>query len=162
MSKLISELLGATEPMFSIAIKQLEMASGNPAADVRLTAEIIGKVHLKCQEMGLDPNDSTGAEIYEALINKARIHDEHMCRVIGGSDPEDVATLLPLMKKAVDEMDIPRDCWVLKYDVAKEMLRKTPPPKIMAHLGYDNVDAMLEHEQLAEIYGALRFAEGPE
>jgi hypothetical protein len=162
MSKLISELLGATEPMFSIAIKQLEIASGNPAADVRLTAEIIGKVHLKCQEMGLDPNDSTGAEIYEALKNKARIHDEHLCKLIGGHEPDDVATLLPLIKKAVDAADVQRDCWVLKYAVAKEMLRKSPPPKIMAHLGYDNVDAMLEHEQLAEIYGALRFAEGPE
>lgn len=38
MSQLISNLLGATEPMFSIAINQLEKASGKPGVDVRLTA----------------------------------------------------------------------------------------------------------------------------
>lgn len=47
MSRIISELLGATEPMFSIAIKQLEQASGKPGIDVRLTGEIIGQVIQK-------------------------------------------------------------------------------------------------------------------
>lgn len=54
MSRLISELLGATEPMFSIAVKQLEQVSGKPGVDVRLTAEIIGLVQLKTRELGLD------------------------------------------------------------------------------------------------------------
>ena len=60
MSKMLSELLGATEPMFSIALKQLEQSSGNPSVDVRITAEIIGKIQIKTQELGLDPKDTTG------------------------------------------------------------------------------------------------------
>ncbi len=63
MSKILSELLGATEPMFSLALKQLEAESGNPSADIRLTAEITGKLRLKTQELGLDPDDTTGKEL---------------------------------------------------------------------------------------------------
>lgn len=39
------------------------------------------------------------------------------------------------------------------------MLKKMPPKAIMKHLGYRSVDSMLKRENLAEIYGALRFAE---
>jgi hypothetical protein len=42
------------------------------------------------------------------------------------------------------------------------MLRQMPPPNIMKLLHYRSVDSMLKHENLSEIYGALRFAEGPE
>jgi len=42
------------------------------------------------------------------------------------------------------------------------MLHDMPPPKIMEHLGYQSVDSMLKRENLYEIYGALRFAEGPD
>lgn len=53
MSRLISELLGATEPMFSMALKQLENVSGKPSVDVKLTAEIIEKVKLKTKTWDL-------------------------------------------------------------------------------------------------------------
>ena len=78
MSKLLSDLLGAAEPMFSLAIKQLEADSGNPSADIRLTAEITGKVYLKTQELGLDPDDTTGRELYHALLNLIEKQDEHL------------------------------------------------------------------------------------
>jgi hypothetical protein len=39
------------------------------------------------------------------------------------------------------------------------MLRHTPPQNIMKRLGYRSVESMLKRENLAEIYGALRFAE---
>jgi hypothetical protein len=162
MSKLLSELLGATEPMFSLALKQLEEASGLPSVDVRLTAEIVGKVRLKTQELGLDPDDTTGKELYFGLMNKIEKHDEHLVKQIGGKDPNDSAALMPLMKQAWDGVDTPKSCWVLKYSVAKTMLKKMPPKQIMKHLGYRSVDSMLKRENLAEIYGALRFAEKPE
>ncbi len=159
MSKMLSDLLGATEPMFSLALKQLEAASGNPSADVRLTTEIMGKVRLKTQELGLDPDDTTGKELYHALLNLIQKQDEHLVKQIGGSDPTDVATLMPLMKKAWEDVKTNKNCWVLKHSVAKAMLKKTPPKAIMKHLGYRSVDSMLKRENLGEIYGALRFAE---
>jgi hypothetical protein len=162
MTKILSELLGATEPMFTIALQQLEKASGNPGADVRLTAEIIGKVHLKTRELGMDPRDTTGKELYHALLNLVEKHDEFLVRRIGGKNPHDVQDLIPRIKTAIEELDIPKTCWVLKHSVAKRMLKAMPPKNIMKHLGYRSIDSMLKRENLAEIYGALRFAESPE
>lgn len=162
MSRIISELLGATEPMFSIAVKQLEQASGKPGVDVRLTAEIIGQVQQKTKELGLDPKDTTGKELYAALLDKVRKSEKSLAEAIGGKDPANVAEMMPLMKKAAETAKTPRKCWVLKKSVAKEFLKKTPPPQIMKRLGYKSIDSMLKNENIFEIYGALRFAEGPE
>jgi hypothetical protein len=63
------------------------------------------------------------------------------------------------MKKAAEDVKIPRTCWVLKKEVACDFLRRTPPPTIMAKLGYGDVNDMLNNENIFEIYGALRFAE---
>jgi hypothetical protein len=100
MSKFLSQLLGATEPLFSMSLKQLEDASGNPSADVRLTAEILGKVRLKTEELGLDPDDTTPRELHAALIGLIERHDKHLVRHIGGKDPQNAEELMPLMRKA--------------------------------------------------------------
>lgn len=162
MSKMLSELLGAKEPLFTNAIRQLEKESGNPSADIRLSAEITGKVLLKTKELGLDPDDTTGEELYYALLNLIEKHDQHLVKQIGGSDPNDFETLMPLMKKTWDDFEAPKAAWVIKKSVAKRMLKKLPPPTIMKTLNYRSIDSMLKNENLFEIYGALRFAETPE
>ena len=161
MSSFLADLLGATEPLFSLSVKQLEEASGRPGADVRLIAEIIGSVRLKTKELGLDPDDTTGEELYMALLNRIEKDDDHLVKQIGGKDSEDARALMPLMKKAWEKVDTPKSAWVLKHSVAKAMLKKLPPANIMKHLGYKSVDSMLKRENLNEIYGALRFAETP-
>ncbi len=65
---------------------------------------------------------------------------------------------MPLMKSAWESVKTPKTAWVIKHS----MLKKLPPPSIMAHLGYKSVDSMLKRENLDEIYGALRFAETPD
>ena len=162
MSKLITQLLQAKEPLFSIALKQLEQASGNKGVDVRLTAEIIEKKNDRIKKLGLDPTDTTGPELYRALLQQAKVHDEHLAKQIGANDPEDVHAIIPLAVEAVNKVDMPRTVWVMKDEVAKKFLRETPPVRIMERLGYDDVNEMLEKENLYEVYGALRFAEDDE
>jgi hypothetical protein len=132
-----------------------------PAADVHLIAEIREKTHQKLRELGLDPKDTTGPELYQALLNKIREHDTHLAKQLGADSPDDVQALIPLMKKAVEEAKVPRKAWVLKKSVAKRMLQETPPQNIMKHLGYSSVDSLIKRENLFEVYGALRFAESP-
>lgn len=162
MANLLRDLLDAKEPLFSLSLKQLEEASGKKGIDTKLIGDIIEKTHQATRRLGLDHGDTTGRELYQALLAKIKEHDAHLARAIGGQDAQDVQTLLPLIKKAVEDADVPKSCWVLKRSVAKEMLRKTPPPTIMKLMGYRSVDSMLKHENLAEIYGALRFAESPD
>src|ERR1700741_593270 len=159
MTKVLSELLAAEEPLFGMAIKQLEQASGDTSVDVRLTAEIIGKVHMKMRALGLDPRDTTGRELYRALFNLVQQHDRFLAQRIGIEDPEDVAKLLPRIKETVEALDVPKKAWLLKHSVAKRLLKATPPKKVMKQLGYRSIDSMIKREPVGEIFCAIRFLE---
>lgn len=161
-SKFLRDLLDAKEPLFSKSLLQLESVTHKQGVDTRLIAEIHKKVATAILQLGLDHSDTTGPELYNALLVKIAQHDEHLAKQIGGPNAYDVQALLPLIKKAAEAVKIPRDCWVLKKSVAKEMLRQTPPPNIMKRLKCRSIDSMLKRENLFEIYGALRFAESPE
>lgn len=162
MAKFLSDLLNAKEPLFTKSLQQLEDASHKQGVDVKLIGEIHTKARNSIKALGLDPADTTGPELYHSLNAKVKDHDVLLAKKIGGSYDMPVQELLPLIKAAVEKVKMPRDAWVLKKSVAKEMLRKNPPKNIMKRLGYRSVDSMLKRENLAEIYGALRFAEDGE
>lgn len=159
MSRLLSELLAAEEPMFGMAIRQLEQAGGNTSVDVRLTAEIVGKVHTKIRSLGLDPKDTTGAELYQGLFNLVKKHDVFLAERIGGVDPEDVAAMLARITEVIEALDVPKKAWVLKHSVAKKLLKSMPPKHVMKQLGYRSIDSMVKRESTAELFGAIRFME---
>jgi hypothetical protein len=159
MSRLLSELLAAEEPLFSMAIKQLESAAGNTSVDVRLTAEIVGKVHMKVRSLGLDPRDTTGPELYRALFNLTAQHDLFIARRIGIDDPYDVQAVLSRIAETAAALDVPKTAWVLKTSVAKRLLRQTPPKNVMKQLGYRSVDSMIKRESIGELFSAMRFLE---
>jgi hypothetical protein len=158
----LRDLLDAREPLFTESLRQLEAASHSTGADAKLAADIHTAAARAMRQLGLDERDTTGPELYHALIAKIKDHDAHLARSIGGANTMKVSELLPLMKAAAEKVKTPRDAWVLKKSVAKDMLRHMPPLNIMKMLGYRSVDSMLKRENLAEIYGALRFAETPE
>ncbi|MDX1765635.1 MAG: hypothetical protein R3313_01635 [Candidatus Saccharimonadales bacterium] len=159
MSKFLSELLDAKEPLFSLSLTQLEKSSGAKARDNQLKAKIIERAHLAIKELGLDHQDTTGPELYQALMNKIEAHDAVLAEKIGTTAAASPATISQALKHAIEETEINKQCWVLKRSVAKEILRKTPPKNIMKVLGYRSIDSMIKNENLAEIYGAIRFAE---
>lgn len=162
MAKVLRDLLDAEEPVFSLSLRQLEKASGNHGTDAQLIGEIADKFHRGIESLGLDSQDTTGPELYTALMNKAATDNQRVAKLIGGKNPDNIGEMVPLMVHAVEQMDIDRSCWVLKHAVAKRLLKQMPPQKLMAHLGYRSIDSMLKHEDLDEIYTALRFSEGGE
>lgn len=162
MTKVLSELLAAEEPLFGMALKRLEQASGNSSVDVRLTAEIIGKVHMKMRALGLDPSDTTGRELYRALFNLVKKHDEFLAARIGAEDSADVQKVLPRIKEVAEALDIPKRAWLIKHSVAKRLLKANPPKKVMAQLGYRSIDSMIKREPVGEIFGAIRLLESLE
>lgn len=159
---MLSELLGASEPMFSLSLKQLEAESGRPGVDVRLTAEILGKIKLKTDELRLDPDDTTPLELYRALENRVAEDNKRIKTKLLGldADNDNIRDLVPQMVKIVKQAEIPKRCWALKRSAAKRLLKKMPPVKMMKHLGYRSIDSMLKHEPFDEMYTALRFSEG--
>jgi hypothetical protein len=162
VSRLLSELLAAEEPMFGMAIKQLEQASGNMSVDVRLTAEIVGKVHVKMKALGLDPQDTTGKELYQGLLGMLQRHDAFLAKRIGIQDGNNVAHVLERIAETVQALDVPQNAWVLKPSVAKRLLKATPPKNVMKQLGYRSLDSMIKREPIGELFGAIRFMESAE
>lgn len=160
MSKFLRDLLDAEEPIFSVALTQLEAASGRPGADARLIGEMTEKSHARMREMGLDPSITTGKEFYQALLSRVASDNERVTKLIGGTDSSDVRSLVPLMIEAADGVEFDRKVFVLKHDKAKDLLRQMPPEKLMEKLGYKTPDEMFEQEDFDEIYTALRFSEG--
>lgn len=162
MSRMLSELLGAAEPMFTIALKQLEQASGNTSADVRLSAEVVGKARLATRSLGLDAHDSTGKELYFGLLDITRRHDRFLAAKLGAKDPENVQDVLSRLQQAAQHLNVPKHAWVLKHSVARRLLKATPPKKVLKFLGYRSVDSMLKRESVTELFAAIRLLESAE
>lgn len=162
MAKTLRDLLDAEEPIFTLSLRQLERASGEQGTDARLIGEISEKMRHGIESLGLDPHDTTGPELYSTLMSRMKAENQRVTELIGGKDPDNVTEMVPLIVKAVQDMDINTSCWVLKRSVAKRLLKEMPPEKLMKHLGYRSVDSMLKHESIDEVYTALRFSEGGE
>jgi hypothetical protein len=162
MSKILRDLLDAEEPIFSLSLRQLETASGHKGVDAALIGEISRKMRESMIALNLDPDDTTGPELYNALMVRMKVDNDRVTKIVGGTDADDVKQMVPLMVKAVEALPINRQVWVLKRSVAKRLLKTMPPQQLMKHLGYRSVDSMLKHENIDEVYTALRFSEGGE
>lgn len=67
MARFLQDLLDAKQPLFAVAMRNLEQATGHDGVDVRLVGDIITKAHIVMRTMGLDPSDTTPQELYSAL-----------------------------------------------------------------------------------------------
>ncbi len=157
----LAQFLKAKEPLFEHSLLQLEQRTGKKGIDAALTAEIATKAAQTMTALGLNAS-CTGPELYTALIEKIRQHDEHFARALGGDDPSDVARMIPLIVAAAKKVDMPRRGFFIKKEVAADMLTKNPPTAILERLGYHDVKTMLAHEDLHEIFLALRFGQDPD
>jgi hypothetical protein len=157
----IAKFLQAKQPMFDTALAQLEARTGRTGMDAKLTAEIAQKAAALTRQLGLAP-DCGGPELYAALTTKIKEQDAHLAATLGGDDPENVTHMVPLAIRRLEQIQMPRDCFALKHEVAARMLAKRPPEQLMKRLGYTSCDDMLAKEELAELFIAIRFTEGPE
>jgi len=162
MSKLLRDLLQAQEPLFTQSLRELEIDTGKKAIDLKLTAEIIEKTQAAIRSLGLDTKDTNDKELFHALEHRVAEHNKHLAMSLGSSDDAPVKELVPKLVEVANQANIPRQAWVLKKSVAKELLREMPPKVMMKHLGYRSIESMFKNENFSEIYTALRFSEGDE
>ena len=158
MSKRISRLLDEPENQVAKLITKLEDKNGYPSHDARLLAETVQRVRSKLEDLNLDPDDTTGEELYHALQVKferdSRLFDEYY-----GAEkltPDEKAA--KAIKLVAPYAEAARQ-WGLKNKSAKDVLRRLPPKKLMKHLNYRSIESMLKREDMAEIYLALAYFE---
>ncbi len=160
MSRL-SLFLQAKEPLFDHALDQLEKRSGNKGADVKLTAELAEKSVKFAKNIGLEP-DCSGQELYSALTKLIEEQDAHLAKKIGGTIVTNVNEMVPLAIRRLEQIQMPRDCFAMNYKKAAQILKERPPQELMKRLGYESVEDLVEKEDLAELFIAIRFTEGPD
>lgn len=162
MATFLRNLLDAEEPLFGLSLTQLEKASGRHGVDAKLIADISEMAHENMRSLGLDSKNTTGPELYHALLARVAKDNTRLAEIIGAKDAEDVRHMIPYMVAAADKVTFNRKVFVLKHEKAKEFLKVMPPRTLMAKLGYATVEEMLAGENFDEMYTALRFSEGPE
>lgn len=159
MCKLIAELLGTDKRVLQEILKRMELSSGAPGVDVRLTAEIYGSLRMKSRELGLDPNDTTPQELYGALLNLTALHDKFLAAKIGVHDRHNPDSVLPAVIDCINKMALPKQVWALKQSAGKRLLRTMPPKTLMAKLHYRSVDSMLKREPISMLLTVARHVE---
>lgn len=161
MTRFLSRALGAQEPAFSQGIQQLEQAAGRPGTDIRLTADIMRRARGKIAELGLDPNDTTGRELYSALQERLKRDEQTVRQTLGLSSDSSADEIIGRIQNFLENHDSPKLCFALKSSVARRLLKKKPPKLVMKNLGYRSVDSMLKHENPANLYAAALIVEQP-
>lgn len=154
MTRLLSQLLGAREPDFYLRVHRFERSSGHPNADIHLSAALIRRVQSKIREIGLDPQDTTGPELYHVLGQRLQADEQRLREVLGVQAEAASADVLSAAQQFIARIDIPRGCFALKTSATKRLLKAQPPKKAMKALGYRSLDSMLKHEPVAALYAA--------
>lgn len=159
MTRYLSSALGAQQPLFGQSILELERASGRPSADIKLSSELMQQVRLKIAELGLDPDDTTGPELYGVL--QVKLHDDERLVRSALSIAEDAESseVLSRVQKFINNHETTNSCFVLKTIAAKRLLKKKAPKNAMKRLGYRSLDSMLKHEPIAAVYAAAVMTE---
>lgn len=146
-------MLGASEQATANVVAKLEKLAGYPGEDNRLLSEIRSSLRTKLAELGLDPNDSTPTELYHTLLSHFEADSRHFDKLIGGA----LNNIVYLVKLT----DAPRQAWVLKRSVAKDLLRDHPPKKLARALNYRSTESMLKREDIDVLYAAFPYVESP-
>ena len=132
MTRFLSESLMAREPHFRLGLRQLELAHGNPSADIYLTTAIQQATRGKLKSLGLDPADTTGKELYHALLERVRADDAQLVRTLRTRAATHIsaeADLVAGMAHALQENPASQTCVALKSVAFKAIIKKTTPQK---------------------------------
>jgi len=154
----LAKLLGKNDIQLSSFASRLESLSGYPNEDNRLLAEVLAKSALKINSLRLDPADTTAKELYQALLLVYAKHSSEFGRAIGEKDSDSPALKLKRLSQLVAVVAGSR-VWALKTAVAKDLLRKHPPKRLMKHLGYRSVNSMLKREDIGELFLGMELLE---
>jgi hypothetical protein len=109
--------------------------------------------------LGLDPKDTTGKELYRALLNLAAKHDKFLMKALGCKDSANTADLVSRVVSTSLKMSLHKKTWSIKHKVLKKMIKDNPPKKVMRALGYRSVDSLIKREKINELYSVCRVFE---
>lgn len=158
----LANLLSAKQPLFDLAISNLEALTDHQQKGVLLQKEI-DKAFSNFVKRHLEVSESEGEAVYKALMKLIWEQNEIVAsKYLKLEEEADLDQTLQACIDFVEKMKLPKRVFRLKKQRAIQMLEDNPPLQVLKLLKYNNVTEMLAKERLEEVYGALRFAEGDE
>lgn len=117
--------------------------------------QISAQLKDRVEKLGLKEG-VTSAEVYNAVFRQVKQLEDMLIKHVGvdrtNFDFEKVV-------RGARSMTTDLDGFFLKREFAEKILKVRPPAELLKYLGYDSVDALLEKEDVGEIFSALRFIE---
>lgn len=159
MTRVLGELLGASQPQFSGLIGRLERASGRQSVDIRITHEVARKVREALRDLHLDMHGTTNEEFYVALQNRVQTDEKKILEGLSVHNTEDTELLLWSIQRFTQRQVASHQVLAIKQSVVKRLLKAQPPKKAMRGLGYRSLDSMIKHESAASLLSAVAVAE---
>jgi hypothetical protein len=159
MSRVLAQLLGANEPGFRQQLDRLEAAAGAPSADIRLMMQVVNETRAKIRELGLDPHDTTGPELFRALQIRLTEDEQRVREALGLTPASGPTEVLQAVKRYLEKQPLAIDAFVVKQSVIKSLLKKLQPKATMKKLGYRSLESMLKHEPTPQLLAATLLCE---
>ena len=131
MSRVLGQLLGANQVSFRQQVQQLERAAGLPSADIRLAAHTMQATRQKVRELGLDPADTTGPELYAALQTRLAQDEVRVRAALNLRADIHPVDILENVARHLNKLDTHSDLFVVKPTVMKQLLIKLKPKATM-------------------------------
>jgi hypothetical protein len=159
MPNAIAKLIDRPEQLVENIVSKLEDLNGQPSEDVRLLAENLQKTRIKISQLGLDPDDTTGQELYHCLRAKFVKDSDQLDRALGIKEGDEVGLRADKATQMVASLAGLPEMWLLKHNAAKDLLRRSPPKKLMKKFNYHSVQSLLKRENLDNIFLAATLLE---
>ena len=152
MSRLLSDILEAPEPLFSHTIQNWERLSQRPGHDIRLVSEIAHTSREAIKVLGLDENDTTAKEVYFSLRHHAAQTNQELIAKLNIKENDSPEELVKKIMSFVDPAFLPKDVWSIKPTVVKQLLKNNPPKKYLKTLGLRSIDSVLKRSDPKEVF----------
>ena len=154
----IAKMLKAPRRVVADLSAALERLTGRAHIIEKIFYENEARVGEKLAALNIS-HRAQANDVYDALISKAEADDVHLLGLVGHASLRGYAASRAVVGFVESMYGGSRRGFFLKREKARAFLIAEPPKKILAALGYENIAALLEKEDLDEIYSALRFLE---
>ena len=155
---MLNDIFRVDEEGLLLFAKKMEERFESSNVLERLDADISDTVEHRLRELGLS-KEAGADEVYNRLFDKIHNDEKQLYLQVGVSANDfDFEKIAQKAREITGE----RVGFFLKKEYAEQILQKRPPTATIEMLGYSSVQAMLEKEDIMDIFSALRFTETDE
>lgn len=158
MSKLVRELYPDPARAKDF-LASLEDISGRSGVDIRLASEMEQTLKATFRDLGLDPNDTSAAELYAGLESKLVSCEQEFLSELGVGQRSSEENFVIALTESLNKNFNSKQVLVPKRTVLKTILKKHSPKAALKLLHYRSLDSALRRCPLPVLVAACELVE---